>query len=298
MLAWRRASACLPTDSLLPGAAPCPPEASHPSLDVVSVAAKPTCVTRLAVAALNQYVGPRRIVFVSSNDVACARLTSFADNVECVPEDDLIPGVTKAAVDAELARLYGGTRGRARQERGERRRGQPRGQIHIRGGQLHGQVQRRVVPAAARQARRRAVPPRAQRHVLNLGPDMIPLWPVRVFGAQASAANGGKQRAFRQNRWVRDKSLRVLLRKARAGRTRSVRPDGSSYVTHQMVVERAYVEELLGAFGEAWERRLSMESAVKASAAYGCMGGEWGEWGEWGEGSSPEGRSGWWGGGF
>ena len=103
VLAWRRASACLPTDSLRPGAAPCPPEASHPSLDVVSVAAKPTCVTRLAVAALNQYVGPRRIVFVSSNDVACARLTSFADNVECVPEDDLIPGVTKAAVDAELA---------------------------------------------------------------------------------------------------------------------------------------------------------------------------------------------------
>ena len=51
-------------------------------------------------------------------------------------------------------------------------------------------------------------------------------------------------------------------------------PDGSSYVTHQMVVEKAYVEELLGAFGEAWERRLSVESAVKASAAYGALGVE------------------------
>ena len=49
-------------------------------------------------------------------------------------------------------------------------------------------------------------------------------------------------------------------------------PDGSSYVTHQMVVEKAYVEELLGAFGEAWERRLSVESAVKASAAYRVHG--------------------------
>jgi hypothetical protein len=46
-------------------------------------------------------------VFVSSTSAACDRLTSFASNVECVPEDDLIPGVTKAAVNTELARLYG-----------------------------------------------------------------------------------------------------------------------------------------------------------------------------------------------
>ena len=46
-------------------------------------------------------------MFVSSTSAACDRLISFASNVECVPEDDLIPGVTKAAVNAELARLYG-----------------------------------------------------------------------------------------------------------------------------------------------------------------------------------------------
>ena len=46
-------------------------------------------------------------MFVSSTSAACDRLNSFASNVECVPEDDLIPGVTKAAVNAELARLYG-----------------------------------------------------------------------------------------------------------------------------------------------------------------------------------------------
>ena len=46
-------------------------------------------------------------MFVSSTSAACDRLTSCASNVECVPEDDLIPGVTKAAVNAELARLYG-----------------------------------------------------------------------------------------------------------------------------------------------------------------------------------------------
>ena len=46
-------------------------------------------------------------MFVSSTSAACYRLKSFASNVECVPEDDLIPGVTKAAVNTELARLYG-----------------------------------------------------------------------------------------------------------------------------------------------------------------------------------------------
>ena len=105
VLAWRRASACLPTDSLRPGAAPCPPEASHPSLDVVSVAAKPTCVTRLAVAALNQYVGPRRIFFVTRDETRCDVLRAFASNVECAAEDALVPGLTKRAVADELRRL-------------------------------------------------------------------------------------------------------------------------------------------------------------------------------------------------
>ena len=273
VLAWRRASACLPTDSLLPGAAPCPPEASHPSLDVVSVAAKPTCVTRLAVAALNQYVGPRRIVFVSSNDVACARLTSFADNVECVPEDDLIPGVTKAAVDAELARLYGGTRAGARGRNG--------------GGVGGGNYVGRSTSGAGNYMGRsnggwylqQLVKLGAARYLRGLSdtfliwdPDMIPLWPVRVFGAQASAANGGKQRAFRQIGGYVIRAYESSYEKLVPGERVQYAPDGSSYVTHQMVVERAYVEELLGAFGEAWERRLSMESAVKASAAYGSYG--------------------------
>ena len=247
VLAWRRASACLPTDSSRPGAAPCPPEASHPTLDVVSVAAKPTCVTRLAVAALNQYVGPRRIVFVSSNDAACARLSSFASNVECVPEDDLIPGVTKAAVDAELARLYGGG-GTA----GGNYMGRSNGGWYL---------QQLVKLGAARYLRG------LSETFLVWDPDMIPLWPVRVFGDVASAANGGKRRAFRQIGGYVIRAYESSYAKLVPGERIQYAPDGSSYVTHQMVMEKAYVEELLGAFGEAWERRLSMESAVKASAA-------------------------------
>ena len=281
VLAWRRASACLPTDSLRPGAAPCPPEASHPSLDVVSVAAKPTCVTRLAVAALNQYVGPRRIVFVSSDDAACARLTSFARNVECVPQDDLIPGVTKAAVDAELARLYGETRG-ARRKRGGRGGGGAAGAGNYMGRSNGGwYLQQLVKLGAARYLRG------LSDTFLIWDPDMIPLWPVRVFGAQASSANGGKRRAFRQIGGYVIRAYESSYEKLVPGERVQYAPDGSSYVTHQMVVEKAYVEELLGAFGEAWERRLSVESAVKASAAYGAKDLE---------GSSPERRSGWGGG--
>ena len=50
-------------------------------------------------------------------------------------------------------------------------------------------------------------------------------------------------------------------------------PDGSSYVTHQMVMEKAYVEELLGAFAETWERKLSLTSAVMASKLAPVGGG-------------------------
>ena len=164
-------------------------------------------MTRLAVAALNQYVGPRRIVFVSSNDVACARLTSFADNVECVPEDDLIPGVTKAAVDAELARLRrnpSGARGRNGASAGATTWADPHpGAGNYMGGSNGGWYLQQLVKLGAARCLRGL-----SDTFLIWDPDMIPLWPVRVFGAQASAANGGKQKGVSPNRWVRDKSLR------------------------------------------------------------------------------------------
>ena len=50
-------------------------------------------------------------------------------------------------------------------------------------------------------------------------------------------------------------------------------PDGSSYVTHQMVMEKAYVEDLLGVFAETWERKLSLTSAVMASKLAPVGGG-------------------------
>ena len=44
-------------------------------------------------------------------------------------------------------------------------------------------------------------------------------------------------------------------------------------MTHQMVMEKAYVEELLGVFAETWERKLSLTSAVMASKLAPVAGG-------------------------
>eukprot|EP00982_Pelagococcus_subviridis_P005887 29888-Pelagococcus_subviridis.AAC.1 len=77
VLAAYRPGVCVPGSGL----APCPPEASRVDVDVVSVAAKPTCVTHVAVLALNQYVNPRRIVFVTSSASKCATLIAMASNV-------------------------------------------------------------------------------------------------------------------------------------------------------------------------------------------------------------------------
>ena len=104
LVEWRHNIGCVPGSD--DGVA-CAPEMRHPDVDVVSVAVKPTCVTRVAVAALNQFVGPRRIHFVTADEARCEVLRGMASNVECHPEDRVVPGITKRAVAAELQRLHG-----------------------------------------------------------------------------------------------------------------------------------------------------------------------------------------------
>jgi hypothetical protein len=66
--------------------------------DVVSIAVKPTCVTRLAIAALNQYVGPRRIVFITGTEAKCAKLRSMVGMYAQLPvlNSELDPNRSKA----------------------------------------------------------------------------------------------------------------------------------------------------------------------------------------------------------
>jgi hypothetical protein len=61
-------------------------------LDVLSVAAAPGCVAAAAVASLNRFVAPRRIVLLARSAAVCAKLGRLAANVQCVPEDEAVPG--------------------------------------------------------------------------------------------------------------------------------------------------------------------------------------------------------------
>ena len=70
----------------------CPPAAPPALLDVVSVAAAPGCVVAAAVASLHRFAVPRRIVLLAPSHATCGALEALAHNVECVLEDELIPG--------------------------------------------------------------------------------------------------------------------------------------------------------------------------------------------------------------
>lgn len=75
-----------------PGDAGCAPAAPPAALDVVSVAAAPGCVVAAAVASLNRFAAPRRVVLLAPSAPDCAALEDLAPNVRCLLEDDLVPG--------------------------------------------------------------------------------------------------------------------------------------------------------------------------------------------------------------
>lgn len=251
LLAWRKATACLPSTNPLNGTdQPCTPERSHPTIDVVSVAVKPTCVTRLAVNALNQYVGPRRIVFITGDERKCAVFRSMGPNVECIPEDEVVPGVTKASVKAELSRRYGG--GGDGDDGGSGGLGGPDGNGYM-GRENSGWYLQQLLKLGA------------ALHVPNLSPvflvwdpDMIVLWPMSLLGEE-SAVTPGRRRVVRHVGGYVIRTYEASYERL-TGERLTYAPDGSSYVTHNMVMERRFVEELLEVFARTWtEGRLEGE---------------------------------------
>ena len=90
-----------------PADAGCPPEASNPSLDVVCVAAKPSCINAAAIVALNRFVAPRRIAVVTATAAGCAAFSAMAPNVLCLLDSDVVLGVNRSSVAAFLKQRYG-----------------------------------------------------------------------------------------------------------------------------------------------------------------------------------------------
>ena len=243
LVLWRHGASCVPGD-----VEPCPPEAHHPDIDVVCVAVKPTCVTRVAIASINQYVAPRFIRFVSADAEACAALVAMAHNVRCVPQDEVIPGITKASVERALERLFpenlsGGRPGKEGRYLGRERAGW--------------YLQQLVKLGVARHL------PDLTSTFLVWDPDMIALEPFRVFSTERSGRTG-RERVVRHVGGYAIKSYeRAYV--ALVGERMASAPDGSSYVTHAMTFERAFAEELLGAFADAWEDRIRDEPGRERS---------------------------------
>lgn len=211
----------------------CPPEREYPDLDVVSVAVKPSCVNAVAVAALNQYVGPRRIIVVAPGEAQCRLYREMASNVECHAEDAFVSGVTKAEVAATLEHLYdkeglgdGGARS-----------------TYV-GRQLGGWYLQQLLKLGASRTTAISNPP-LSRKFLIWDLDMIPLRPLDLF-TDASTL-GGEVKAIRQIGGNVIKSYEPSY-EALIGNSLSYAKDGTSYVTHQMVVDADIMDEMLDAF--------------------------------------------------
>ena len=255
LVEWRHNIGCVPGSD--DGVA-CAPEMRHPDVDVVSVAVKPTCVTRVAVAALNQFVGPRRIHFVTADEARCEVLRGMASNVECHPEDRVVPGITKRAVAAELQRLHGLD-----------------ADARYVGRETSGWYLQQLVKLGAA-----AHVPNLSQTFLVWDPDMIALWPIKLFGARQGAT--GELRALRHVGGYVIPSYEPSYRALTGDAVRRA-PDGSSYVTHQMTMRREYVQEMLDAFANAWDttlkaasERTAEDTAAKTdakAAAAGTSGG-------------------------
>lgn len=71
-------------------------------VDVVGVLVKPSCIAAESIKSLNRYLQPRVIHLITPSAASCSILEALAANVLCHAEDDIIPGVTKEKVEQHL----------------------------------------------------------------------------------------------------------------------------------------------------------------------------------------------------
>jgi len=214
----------------------CASERSYGELDVVSAGVKPSCVNAAAVAALNQYVGPRRIIIVASGGKQCALYRKMASNVECHEQDAFVEGITKAETSKVLERLYPsiGFEGGATSE--------------FVGRELGGWYLQQLIKLGASNSSAVKNPP-LSRKFLIWDLDMIPLRRLDLFRVDPESKVVRAVREIGGNVIKSYEGSYAKLMKNREHMTYS--PDGSSYVTHQMVVDGDIMEEMLVTFAES-----------------------------------------------
>ena len=119
--------------------------------------------------------------------------------------------------------------------------------------------------------------PRLSETFLVWDGDMIALWPQRVFGGRAG--NTDRRRVARHVGGYAIDSYAPAYEILTGGAPMRKAPDGSSYVTHEMAMERRFVAEMLEAFEKNYEDYLRA-SGSDENRVRGGVGGGRGEGGE------------------
>eukprot|EP00793_Prasinoderma_coloniale_P000016 PRCOL_00005524-RA len=209
-------------------------DSPYADTDVVGTLAAPSCVTRAVLFSVAKFVRPRSVVLLAADAAACADLAAEHAahlRVRCVSEDSVLPGVTRAALDAYF----------------DKRRGDDGAASVYSGRTLGGWYMQQLLKLGA------AVSPHPQLQDLSSrfvvwDMDMIALRTPSFesfshapgsVGAQVTLlhAGGNAVRAY-------DAAVAGLARVPSA-----YAPDGSSYVSNAMLFRRDVVQELLGVIG-------------------------------------------------
>ncbi|PNH09273.1 hypothetical protein TSOC_004131 [Tetrabaena socialis] len=227
-------------------------------IDVVGVSLKPSCVTRQAVASLNLHLKPRIIHVVTTNADKCKIYASFAPNVVCHLQDDFLDGLTVERVGQYIQHSLGLDQHK-----------------HFKGRELSGWYMQQFLKLGSALAL-----PGLSDHYLVWDLDMILLSPVQLLwpDPSAPAASDASDPAASEAPVVQTlvnvggsiapgymATFRRLMR-----RSVEFAPDGSSFVTHWMVVYKPYLLEFLrelsageGRLGWVWR----ILAAVEPSSA-------------------------------
>ncbi|KAG2446688.1 hypothetical protein HYH02_008254 [Chlamydomonas schloesseri] len=192
-------------------------------IDVVGVSLKPSCVTRASVHALNAYLKPRVIHVVTTNAEKCRIFASFAPNVECHIQDELLGGLTVDAVGAYIEQHLGIDQHK-----------------HFKGRELSGWYMQQFLKLGSALAL-----PQLSQHYVVWDLDMILLRPVQVlFPPGPSDPAGSPTRTLVNIGGSVSPGYMATFRQLMR-RPLEFAPDGTSFVTHWMVVYKPYLLEFL-----------------------------------------------------
>ena len=238
---------------LEPNGCPPDPKATGADMDVVGLALKATCVNVRAILALNNFLSPRRIFIITSSQKHCHRWTRVASNVVCLDENRVIPSLTKSVVAEYLQKLHN--------EDGS--------SVH-RGRDLSGWYFQQLLKLGVS----RHIPDLSQ-HFLIWDLDMVMLKPMDFFekpvtvNVPAPAPTNAARTEMQQvggvgpQMTMQVRPVRVhiggkinehsydIAYKRLFGKDLKYAHNGSSFVTHHMVVYRPYMEEFLDSIAAA-----------------------------------------------